>query len=197
MKNVSFKSVYAIPHNREQNPVVKNYADFLTETAPMRETDKKSRYDKDNSIYYIYIRDENDKKFENYALRYGINYRKANSEDTQKAVPLGKIRNQIDDMIFLTQALSCGAKSEIKENGNIKEISLYDLKGEHVIATYFIDKSKGNGGQIVKKTDYIDGKTDCIHEYDDNGNYKKSVIYGDKVKMEFTYDKEGNPILKK
>ena len=33
--------------------------------------------------------------------------------------------------------------------------------------------------------------------YDDNGNYKKSVINGENTQLEFTYDKDGKPIMKK
>ena len=43
-----------------------------------------------------------------------------------------------------------------------------------------------------------DEKVDCIHEYDDDGKFKRSVmIYGDNSKLEFIYDENGKPRIKK
>lgn len=177
MKSLSFKSIYAIPHSNTQNHMVKKHMDIMIETAALRDTSKKYKYDAIKDISFVYIRDENDKKFENYASRYGIHYRKANVEELNNAVDIDP-------------------KYEISTEGNLKNITLYDAKGKEVFARYTIGKSKDGEEKLVKKEEFLDGKSNCIHEYDDNGNYKKSIINGDNVKFEFNYDKNGKPIIK-
>ena len=199
MKNVSFGSVYAIPHDKTQNPVNKNYVNFLTETAVLRDKSQKSKYDAMNDIYYVYIRDENDKKFEDYASKYGISYRKANQAELNNVVTISGKNSPADrDLNFMMRAIQMGARYETCDDGKFQNVTLYDDKGENVFAKFTIDKSKGCGGKLIKKEEMLDGQTDCIHEYDDNGRYKRSIlIYSDNTKLEFTYDESGKAIMKK
>ena len=199
MKNVSFGSAYAVPLDNTQNPMVKNYVKFMTETATLRDRTQNSKYDSNNDIYFVYIRDENDKKFEDYASRYGIHYRKANQADLNNAVTILKKNSPADNELkFLAQAITMGMKYDVTQNGNTQNVTLYDDKGEKVFAKYTIDKSKGYGGNLIKKEEMLDEKTDCIHEYDDEGRFKRSVMtYGDNSKLEFIYDENGKPKIKK
>ena len=193
MNSVSFKSVYAIPHDKVQNPLEKNYVNFMTETANLRDKNQKSKYDTTNDIYFVYIRDENDKKFEAAASQYGIIYRKADNADLNNAVTIKRGKSTADkDLSFLMKAIQMGAKFDVANNGKYKNITLYDDNGEKVFAKYTIDKTKGLGGKLVKKYEYLDGKPDGTFSYGDNGEYKKSVING----REFTYDESGKPISK-
>lgn len=164
MNNVSFKSVYVLPQYRKQVSTGKNYINFMTETAPLKETYSNSRYDKPNDNYYIYIRDENDKKFENYALRYGINHRKANPAEL--------------DMLFLNKVIKMGAKYEVKSknNSNIQNITIFDENGEKPFVRYTIDKTKGNNGILLAKEMFNDGEADMLISYNEDGTIKKTEI---------------------
>ncbi|MBQ7450131.1 hypothetical protein IJS77_01845 [bacterium] len=195
MQNVSFKGAYAIPNNDYQNPGQRNYIKLLTCTAPLKDPYQASRYDKDKDIYYVYVRDEYDTRFEDYASRYGIIYHKAKLEDLAVAEPISPSNTKAAEaMLFLHGAINMGAKNEIRDKGDTKEVILYNTDKKTIFAKFYIDK---NTGKLVKKIEYLDGKTDCVHEYDDNGNYKKSVINGENTQLEFTYDKDGKPIMKK
>ena len=199
MKNVSFGSTYAVPLDNTQNPMVKNYVKFMTETATMRDKSQQSKYNPKDDVYYVYIRDENDKKFEDYASRYGIHYRKANQTELDNAVTILKKDSPADNELrFLAQAITMGMKYDVAQNGNIQNVTLYDDKREKVFAKYTIDKSKEYGGKLIQKEEMLDEKVDCIHEYDDDGKFKRSVmIYGDNSKLEFIYDENGKPRIKK
>ena len=199
MSGVSFKGVYAIPSDKVQNPFSKNYIGFMTETASLRDADKGSRYNPINDVYYVYIRDENDKKFEDYASRYGIHYRRANQTDLNNSILIKSKQQQSQadkDLKFMVTALRMGAKFDVATENGKKIVSIYDAKGEQIFSKYIIDTTEGLGGKLVKKIEFLDGKTDCVHEYDDEGKYARSVINGDNAKLEFTYDENGKPSMK-
>ena len=178
MKSINFKSVYAIPHEKLINPANK---DFMLQTAVLKDSTKPSSYDDKSDIYYVYIRDENDKKFENCALKYGILCSRVNQANSG-ITPAQK------EMDFLNTAMLNGLKHIIAQNGDKKEVTLMDISGDKISAKYFIEN-----GKLVKKVEYLDGKEDMIYKFDSNGQLDQSELVGDKFNVLFESDEQGKP----
>ena len=203
---VSFKSIYAIPYNYSQNPSKESYLDFTVDTVNLRKEGLK--YNPDKEIAYVYIHDENDKKFENYALRYGIQCRKAKEKEYRRALTIlseADFNNALnsssqteaqEDLNFLRNAIIMGVKHKTENNGRTNNITLFEEDGKKIYAQYIVQCEEDNRKKLIEKTEYINGEKNIVKKYDDNGkcNWQKVLCYN-KLNIEFVCDKNGEWIL--
>lgn len=185
---INFKSIYAIPHNEQQSPVRGNYTKFMNYTANMREG--KIKYNSDNEVCYVQVSDDKDKTFENYASVFNIQYRKADKNNYNYKKAFGIVsEKQFNDtlisiaenikskpkteaeeeMAFLINEISLETKHKIDDNGNTKNITLFDNNGENIYAEYTVESTEDKGSKLIEKIEYKPDKRCCVKRYDDDG----------------------------
>lgn len=171
MSNISFKGIYYIPNNNIENPNFENAPDFMNIIDDIKDP-KKSKYDGENGLYCIYVRNGKDNKFVDLASMSGIIY----------YTPASK------NLAFLNAAINNGAKydKKINEKDNSQEITLYNCDSKDIFAVYNI-----LCGKLVKKIEYLNGKPECVHEFDSKGQYIHSKLIGEN-NLEFNYN-QGTP----
>ena len=177
MNNVSFKGVYAIPLNDEQNPTKTNYAKLMEATYTMRDKAEKPVYSQEKQKYYIYIQDKNDKNFETLAKLCGIKTKKVDkSQVTNKPLNVAEKTAK-----FVDSAIEAGAKYSVEEKNGIKTVTLYDEDGKTIFGKY----RYGKNGVINRIYSYVDGKISHINVLDrKTGGYR----------MEMAFNSNGQPI---
>lgn len=186
MLNVSFKSIWALPNNNKINSSRK---EFISLTERMSNGNV---HDRAKDIYYVNVKDCNDRNFLRCAGVYGVKVQKANKDDLKEIkVHKTDAEWELEYIIKLMSDLETGNGNiyspdytiSIKNNGNgIKTLSIqYKKIWESYIAKqeYVLDLNKDNHNKLMKLTNYEDEEPFDIYEFDNEGT-KKLIWHTDK-----------------
>lgn len=186
MQGVSFRSTYAIPQAKSQNPTLSRYQSFLQESYPLRKKGEAPVYDGTKKEQYITVAEDNnginDRTFENLAAFYNIRIKKLNPTEAEAVKSSkGRLSEADKTKLFVAEAVAKGAKNTTTSKDGIKTVVLYDEDEKTIFGVYKFDEKNNN--RLVKEYSYVNGQPDRISSYNNNGEREKVVIINQDKKL--------------